>query len=82
MVERTEDTTTQKRVLILDTKDEIRERLSYIQSCRNLIVATNESVIKYPSNSELAAEIIETNKELIDRYTDEIRRIQRGEIKP
>lgn len=67
-----QDSSTDKISLL---RDELKEKLGMIQTCKTLIKAINATVIKYPALSELAAEAIEGNKQIIQIYVNEIRNL-------
>lgn len=79
MVEQNPSPAKEKRVLDPQRKDRIRGCIEMIQLSKRMITAINEAVQRSPEHSELGSEVIQLEKELISKFTKQLRRIRYGQ---
>ena len=71
----TQETSPEEKKHLLK-QSRIQLNLQTILTCRKMINAINQAVVRQPDISEQAAEVIKLEQELITKFTNEIRGIK------
>lgn len=61
----------------LDKREEIKFRVDMILVCKKLAAVANKKALQFPGLSEIASQVVRDQKDLITKYTNEIREVQK-----